>query len=238
MIAAYVWLIAAAAGTPLQQCKTLDQAFDTAGMRVPCRTAGSDVKLPVEQRATAWRLLATALVADGEENEAQAAFVEFLRLTPRAVMTSKSPKVVTVLDNARRQLSVDGVIALQIDIEDTTVTVTATDPLRRIATLTVNDVGFAEVGGTGKTRVFRGALKDADTLVALGLAPDNTPLDNARAERVLVVPEEDSGFPWGIAAAVAGGVVVAGAGAAWLLTVGPLGREALITVCVESSKCP
>jgi hypothetical protein len=254
IVASLAVAIVVASSAPLQECRRLEQAFDTATMPAPCTQALDDAALPVSDRVDAARLLAFALVTNGDSTAGEDAFLRLLVLSPGwALPSSASPRLRDAFGRARARLSGAGAVS---------VTATATagadgwdigadvvDALGRVASvgwsLTPTDASTppstgalhrdaassrwsARVPGFGaKGCVVVARAADGSELASgpcVGFAPASAPIGSA------------ADIPWAIVGAGAGAVVVVGVAVGalvWAVNVGPLAPPAAVTVSIE-----
>jgi hypothetical protein len=107
-------VFAASQSAPLAECRRLEQAFETTAMPEPCDRAVSDVALSVQDRVDAARLLAFALVTNGDAKGAEAAFLRLLVLSARwSLPLSASPRLREAFSTARELFHERGQVTLQ-----------------------------------------------------------------------------------------------------------------------------
>jgi hypothetical protein len=245
--------VAAATSAPLDECRRLEQAFDTAAMPAPCMKAVDDVALPVADRVDAARLLAFAIVTNGDPDGGEAAFLRLLVLAPGWTQpASASPRLRDAFARARARLTTDGAVtaaatatgesggwALDVDV---------IDPLGRVAggEWSLTDPAGAVAPATGSlvrapgTQRWMGRLpaSAASTCVVHLRAADGTELAAAPCTGLKAAGTAEppaSEFPWvavglGVGAVVGGAVVI---GVVWALNAGPLAPPAAVTVTVQ-----
>jgi hypothetical protein len=255
--------IAAGAEPPaLATCRRLDQAFDTTAMPAPCARALDDVALPVADRIDAARLLAFALVTNGDLEGGERAFVRLLVLAPDWTLpASASPRMRDAFGRARTRLATDGKVTVSASTTaggeagaGWTVTARVVDGLGRVADVRwiVSPAGGPPSAGTmtpaSEAGVWTAPVPSVSgaTCVVEALGIDASVLATSACEgfvpsrtgagTVAAAAAAGEEPPWVLVGAGigAGGVVVVAVGAlVWAFTSGPFAPPAAVTVSIQ-----
>jgi hypothetical protein len=177
MIAALL-LSVAGLSPPLAECRRLEEAFDTAAMPAPCKAALNDVGATVAERAEAARLLAFALVTNGDAEGAEAAFLRLLVLAPSSTLQeSASPRLKDVFARAQARLAGEGKVGLTVgavrDGASWALTSDIVDALGRAARVQWT-LAPGPDGAAASTPEVRGALASADAAASTSTATSTT----------------------------------------------------------------
>jgi hypothetical protein len=247
-------LIAGASPTPLVECRRLEQAFDTAAMPAPCALALDDGALPVADRVDAARLLAFALVTNGDAAGGETAFLRLLTLAPGWTQpSSASPRLRDAFGKARARLASVGAVTATAtataDGDGWELVVDVVDPLGRVAA-----AGWSLGAADGASPPSAGARAReaaaphwtarlpkvvATTCVVQLRAADGTEVASAPCtgfvrDAASLSPGVD--VPWVALGVSAGAVVVVGVAVGtlvWAVNAGPLAPPAAVTVTIE-----
>jgi hypothetical protein len=243
--------LASGASASLADCRRLEQAFDTAAMPRPCAQALDDAALPVADRVDAARLLAFALVTNGDNAGGENAFLRLLALSQGWTQpASASPRLRDAFARARARLASEGTVTITatatVSGDGWDVAADVVDPLGRVAA-----VAWSLAPVDGAAAPATGALTRAPstahwTAHVPRVASSGCTVRARAADGVEVASVPCTGFaagagalddvPWVTVGVTAGAVVVVGVAVGalvWAVNSGPLAPPAAVTVSIE-----
>jgi hypothetical protein len=252
-VVAILGALAVAEPASLAECRRLEQAFDTTAMPAPCGRALDDAALPVTDRVDAARLLAFALVTNGDSAGAEAAFTRLLALSPGWTLpSSASPRQRDAFARAKARLDREGTVTVTAVARrdaDGGLEISAelVDGLRRVAdvrwALSPASGGAAVTGpllptASSSAWAARAPIGDAAGCRVEALAADGSVIaaDECDGMTATQTSTEEAPLPWGVIGAGAGGaavVAVAVGTLIWAFHSGPLAPPAAVTVSIE-----